>query len=205
MADTKHPADVFGDADALTLAAHLAADYAWLRDEYGLYIASMLGAQSELRRIPALEAERDAMQQSLYDEIDANFSLRDLGGALPDEDMGTFLRRVIAERDQLRAERDQTKELLVAEDDERLRYETDAEHARLECDQLRAEVEALKRRAALDELARIDQDIAAAPKPCRCGPDGCADSACPGRDINRHQIAFDRRMAAITTKPEDRT
>lgn len=74
-----------------------------------------------------------------------------------------------------------------------------------ERDQLRAKAEALKRRAALDELARIDQDIAAAPKPCRCGPDGCADSACPGRDINRHQIAFDRRMAAITTKPEDRT
>lgn len=59
------------------------------------------------------------------------------------------------------------------------------------------------RREAVKGLVSI-ADVRSA-KPCRCGPDGCADSACPGRDINRHQMAFDRRMAAINTKPEDRT
>jgi hypothetical protein len=53
--------------------------------------------------VQRLIAERDGLMEQVRDEMDANHELRALGGAASDEDMGTFLRRVISERDQLRA------------------------------------------------------------------------------------------------------
>ncbi len=50
-----------------------------------------------------LRAERDALKQTLHDELDGNLRLRELGGALPSEPMTVFLERVIAERDALKA------------------------------------------------------------------------------------------------------
>lgn len=49
-------------------------------------------------------AEIEALKQTLYDELDANLRLRELGGAKPDEPMTTFLERVFAEREALRAD-----------------------------------------------------------------------------------------------------
>lgn len=51
-----------------------------------------------------LLAERDALKQTLHDELDGNLRLRELGGARPNESMPGFLERVFAERDALRAD-----------------------------------------------------------------------------------------------------
>jgi hypothetical protein len=48
--------------------------------------------------------ERDAFKQTLYGELDGNLRLRAIGGARDDEPMSTFLERVFAERDALRAD-----------------------------------------------------------------------------------------------------
>jgi hypothetical protein len=48
-----------------------------------------------------LLAQRDALKQTLHDELAGNLRLRALGGARPDEPMLTFLERIIAERDAL--------------------------------------------------------------------------------------------------------
>ena len=53
--------------------------------------------------VERLVAQRDALQQTLHDELAGNLRLRDLGGARPDEPMLTFLERIIAERDALLA------------------------------------------------------------------------------------------------------
>lgn len=59
---------------------------------------------AEMREaIELLIAERDALKETLHNELDGNLRLRDLGGARPDECMTTFLERVFAERDQGRA------------------------------------------------------------------------------------------------------
>ena len=58
-------------------------------------------AAAELCRLSAVEAQRDALKQTLHDELAGNLRLRDLGGARPDEPMLTFLERIIAERDAL--------------------------------------------------------------------------------------------------------
>ncbi len=47
-------------------------------------------------------AERDALIQTLRDEIDENLRLRELGGALPDENITAMTERLIRERDQFR-------------------------------------------------------------------------------------------------------
>lgn len=52
-------------------------------------------------RAEKAEAQRDALQQTLHDELAGNLRLRDLGGARPDEPMMPFLERIIAERDAL--------------------------------------------------------------------------------------------------------
>lgn len=51
-----------------------------------------------------LRAENEALKQTIHDELDGNLRLRELGGARSDEPMPTFLERVFAERDSLRAE-----------------------------------------------------------------------------------------------------
>ena len=56
----------------------------------------LLGELSDLR------AERDALKQTLHDELDENLRLREMGKAQEDEGMTAFLERVIAERDALR-------------------------------------------------------------------------------------------------------
>jgi hypothetical protein len=64
------------------------------------YAMAMHEAADEIKR---LRAERDALKQTLHDELDGNLRLRELGGALPSEPMTVFLERVIAERDALKA------------------------------------------------------------------------------------------------------
>lgn len=88
-----------GDTDVAHLAEHLAADIAWLRDEYGLHIASMLGAERELRRIPALQAELEAVTA---DALRAYTKLNGLHvSARAHRDR---VRELEAERDELRAD-----------------------------------------------------------------------------------------------------
>jgi len=55
-------------------------------------------------KVERLLAERDAFKQTLYDELDGNLRLRELGGARTDEPMTTFLERVFAERKKFQAE-----------------------------------------------------------------------------------------------------
>jgi hypothetical protein len=50
--------------------------------------------------IERLTRERDAFKQSLYDEMDGNLRLRELGKARPDEPMTPFIERLIRERDE---------------------------------------------------------------------------------------------------------
>jgi hypothetical protein len=54
--------------------------------------------------IDALAAERDGLMQTLRDEIDENLRLRELGGALPDENITAMTERLIRERNALRAQ-----------------------------------------------------------------------------------------------------
>lgn len=68
---------------------------------------------AELRRLAAIEAQRDALKQTLHDELAGNLRLRDLGGARTDEPMLTFLQRIIAERDALL---EALKEIVAATD-----------------------------------------------------------------------------------------
>ena len=65
--------------------------------------------------IELLIAERDALKETLHNELDGNLRLRDLGGARPDECMTTFLERVFAERDGYAALLRQALEALEAE------------------------------------------------------------------------------------------
>lgn len=58
---------------------------------------------AQAKEIEALRAERDAFKQTMYDELDENLRLRELGGAREDEPMTTFLERVFVERDALRS------------------------------------------------------------------------------------------------------
>lgn len=67
------------------------------------YFAASQRLLSELREaIELLIAERDALKETLHNELDGNLRLRELGGARPDECMTTFLERVFGERDALR-------------------------------------------------------------------------------------------------------
>jgi hypothetical protein len=50
----------------------------------------------------AIAAERDGLMQTLRDEIDENLRLRELGGAMPDENITAMTERLIRERDQFR-------------------------------------------------------------------------------------------------------
>lgn len=54
-------------------------------------------------RIEPAQAEIDRLKEVLHDEIAANLAVREKGGAREDEDMPTFLERLIAERDEFRA------------------------------------------------------------------------------------------------------
>lgn len=84
---------------------NLANPYAPSGTVYG-YTADQLTAYAESERqqvAAAKDAEVALWKETVHDEIAANLALRELGGALPDEDMPTFLRRVIAERDALAA------------------------------------------------------------------------------------------------------
>jgi hypothetical protein len=53
-------------------------------------------------RAESAEAERDAIKETLYDEMNENLRLRELGGAGPDENITAMTERIIAERDRLR-------------------------------------------------------------------------------------------------------
>jgi len=53
--------------------------------------------------VRAIVAERDGLMQTLRDEIDENLRLRELGGALPDENITAMTERIIRERGQFRA------------------------------------------------------------------------------------------------------
>jgi len=52
-----------------------------------------------MAEVVSLESARDAFKRAMYDEISADLHIREIGRALPDEDMPTFLERLIAERD----------------------------------------------------------------------------------------------------------
>jgi hypothetical protein len=52
--------------------------------------------------VRGIMAERDALMQTLRDEIGENLRLRELGGALPDENITAMTERLILERDQFR-------------------------------------------------------------------------------------------------------
>lgn len=56
--------------------------------------------------IDRLQAEVELCKETIHDEMAANLAFREAGGALPDEDMPTFLARLIAERAALRAQLD---------------------------------------------------------------------------------------------------
>lgn len=51
-----------------------------------------------------LKAERDGLMQTLRDEMDENLRLRELGGALPEENITAMTERLIRERNALRAQ-----------------------------------------------------------------------------------------------------
>jgi hypothetical protein len=55
-----------------------------------------------LEYVRGIMAERDALMQTLRDEIGENLRLRELGGALPDENITAMTERLILERDQFR-------------------------------------------------------------------------------------------------------
>ena len=96
------------------------------------HVGPMMDAAAELRRLDAVEAERDALAaqkdlliEAMRDEMDEGLRLREMGGAAPDENITAMTERVIRERDALRAEV------------ERLRVELSAA-VEVERDQLRA-------------------------------------------------------------------
>ena len=75
------------------------------------HVGSMMDAAAELRRLDAVEAERDALAsqkdlliEAMRDEMDEGLRLRKMGGAAPDENITAMTERVIRERDALRAE-----------------------------------------------------------------------------------------------------
>ena len=57
----------------------------------------------QMRDISALLAERAGLLQTIRDEIDENLRLRELGGALPDENITAMTERLIRERAELLA------------------------------------------------------------------------------------------------------
>jgi hypothetical protein len=158
MADTKHPAEV------------LAQETEQAEDAYDL--PGVKRAADMLRRIPALESERDALKETLHDELAENLALRELGGAGPDEGMTQFLRRVIAERDRLLAEVE-----AMRKDAERYRWLRDQHFSRSPMCVVMKPKDALKlgRYCPGGELldAEIDAAIAAIEtKETKCQPDG---------------------------------
>ena len=92
-------ADVI-DNDPLSKAHHDSAA-AELRRQHEEITDLRHGAGVANQTIASLVAQRDALKQTLHEELNGNLRLRDLGGARPDEPMLTFLERIIAERDAL--------------------------------------------------------------------------------------------------------
>lgn len=76
---------------------------------------------AELRRLAGVEAENDALKQTLHELL----RLRELGGARSDEPFTTFIERVIAERDALLAA---LRDLVQLEADGRTEYESAIPH-----------------------------------------------------------------------------
>ena len=71
-----------------------------------VYSASMGGGCARLydeATVAGLIVESDGWKQQVMDEMTANLEFRAAGGAMPGEDMPTFCKRLIAERDALRA------------------------------------------------------------------------------------------------------
>lgn len=62
----------------------------------------MTAKQDLLDAVRAIAAERDGLKQTLRDEINENLRLRELGGALPDENITAMTERLIRERDHFR-------------------------------------------------------------------------------------------------------
>lgn len=118
MTDAKHPAEVLADeteqaADAYDLpgvkrAADMLRRIPALEAERDSAIQAARHeadlAQQAIQDMRAAVAERDALKETLHDELTENLALRELGGAGQDEGMTQFLRRVVAERDRLLAD-----------------------------------------------------------------------------------------------------
>ena len=102
MSDTKSKAQMLADeSDRLWEQLDPVDDWRPVMDEIA----------AELRRLDAVEAERDALAsqkdlliEAMRDEMDEGLRLREMGGAAPDENITAMTERVIRERDALRVE-----------------------------------------------------------------------------------------------------
>ncbi len=79
------------DARQTTCRAHL-----WFTNPQNSAWAPLYGED--------LKRERDGLMQTLRDEIDENLRLRELGGAMPGENITAMTERLIRERNALRAQ-----------------------------------------------------------------------------------------------------
>ena len=73
----------------------------WRCDTHGPAVAGAWGCPECVRE---LRTERDGLMQTLRDEMEENLRLRELGGALPDENITAMTERLIRERNALRAQ-----------------------------------------------------------------------------------------------------
>ena len=106
-----HPRNgpLWSDTRPVGSDAHRAESYPWM----ALYThpphpqvnetPASLTSERGKERIEQQKVEIDRLKEVLHDEIAANLAVREKGGAHDDEDMSTFLERLIAERDEFRA------------------------------------------------------------------------------------------------------
>lgn len=73
----------------------------WRCDTHGPAVAGAWGCPECVRE---LRTERDGLMQTLRDEMDENLRLREIGGALPDENITAMTERLIRERNALRTQ-----------------------------------------------------------------------------------------------------
>ena len=88
MNETVHPA-VAGPVEPTVRPARW-----WRCDTHGPAVATAWGCPECVRE---LRTERDGLMQTLRDEMDENLRLRELGGALPDENITAMTERLIRE------------------------------------------------------------------------------------------------------------
>jgi len=85
----------------------LVREFEYAAGPYGHDLVGVCGSRFATRAalldyVRGVMAERDALMQTLRDEIGENLRLRELGGALPDENITAMTERLIRERDQFR-------------------------------------------------------------------------------------------------------